>query len=289
MNGYTAELVNGNLRIKFPDVGAGWEQWFLISGDRHHDNKACLRDLELKHLKQAQERGALIVDVGDLFCAMQGKYDPRGNMDDIRPEDVGSKYFDNIVDHAADFYGPFAKNIVLLGEGNHEVSIQDHHHTNLISRLVHCLNSKHQGNVIQGGYGGWIRLQFKIRSTINHSISIKYHHGSGGGNSPVTRGTIQTNRQAVYLPDANVVINGHTHDAYHVPIARERCSQNNMRVSTDIIHFLRTPTYKDDYGDGKTGWWIVKGYPPKPRGCVWMHLVYDHDNLIDMKFMLDVM
>ena len=273
--------------MTFPGVGLHWEQWFLISGDRHHDNKSCLRDLELKHLKQAKERDALIIDVGDLFCAMQGKYDPRASMDDIRPEDVGADYLDRIVKHAAEDYGPFAKNFVLIGEGNHESAILKHHHTSLISGLVHRLNSDHKGQVFQGGFGGWIRMQFIARKTVTKSIMVKYHHGSGGGNSPVTRGTIQTNRQAVYQPDANILINGHTHDAYHVPIARERCSQD-LVVGSDIVHFLRTPTYKDDYGDGRSGWWIEKGYPPKPKGCIWMQLTYDYDNIINTKIMLDV-
>lgn len=288
MNNYKAELRHGNLQLTFPDVGQGWEQWFLISGDRHHDNKQCMRDLELRHLKMAQEREALILDVGDLFCAMQGKYDPRSSMDDIRPEDVSAKYLDKIVEHAAEFYGPFAPNFVLLGEGNHETAILKRHHTSLIGNLVHRLNSDHKGQVYDGGYGGWVRLQFIARKTVCKALMIKYHHGSGGGSSPVTRGVIQTNRQAVYQPDADILINGHTHDAYHVPIARERCSQR-MVVTSDIIHFLRTPTYKDEYGDGKSGWWIEKGNPPKPRGCVWMRLYYDHENIVNSEFILDVM
>src|SRR3990167_5322867 len=107
---YRAEQDSANvLTVHFNQVAAGWEQWVLLTADRHHDNIYCNRALEKYDLDQAKERNALIADFGDLFCAMQGKYDPRSSMDDIRPEDVGADYLDRIVKHAAEFYGPYAK------------------------------------------------------------------------------------------------------------------------------------------------------------------------------------
>ena len=103
------------LTVKFSGISSGWEQWFLLSADRHHDNIYCDRELEKKHLDQAKERGAYVLDFGDLFCAMQGKYDPRKSMDDIRPEDVGADYLDRIVRHAAEDYAPYAKQFILIG------------------------------------------------------------------------------------------------------------------------------------------------------------------------------
>ena len=100
--------------VYFDDVQAGWEQWVMLSSDRHHDNIHCDRRLERRHLEQAAARSALIVDAGDLFCAMQGKYDPRSSMDDIRSEDVGEDYLDRIVTHAAQDYGPFAENWLVI-------------------------------------------------------------------------------------------------------------------------------------------------------------------------------
>ncbi len=90
----------------------------------------------------------------------------------------------------------------------------------------------------------------------------------------MTRGVIQTNRQAVYLPDADIVVNGHTHDAYILPIARERLSNRNV-VHQDYIWFIRTPGYKNDYGNGESGWHVESGMPPKPSGGVWLRLFYD--------------
>ena len=88
-----------------------WEQWILLSSDRHHDNPKTDQALEKKHLDLALKRNALIMDFGDLFCAMQGKYDPRGVKSDIRPEHCFNNYFDRLVDTAVDFYKPNAKNM----------------------------------------------------------------------------------------------------------------------------------------------------------------------------------
>ena len=253
----------------------------MLSSDRHHDNKMCDRKLEREHLELAKERGALILDFGDLFCAMQGKYDPRSDMTEIRPEDVSVKYLDKIVEHAAEDYAPYKDNWLLIGEGNHETNVTHRHGTSLISNLVHRMNTMYGAHVNMGGYGGWVQFFFIVNTTKRQSLRLKYHHGAGGG-GPVTKGVIQTNRQAVYLPDADIVCNGHTHDAWWLPIARERLNQAGV-VSRDLLHFVRTPGYKNEYDDGSRGFVIEKWGPPKPLGCVWMRL-YLRDDKVRAEF-----
>ena len=89
-------------------VKAGWEQWFLLSTDRHHDNEHCDRALEKKHLEEARKRKALIIDNGDLFCAMQGKWDKRSDQDQMPKALQGNNYLDRLVEFNADFYLPYA-------------------------------------------------------------------------------------------------------------------------------------------------------------------------------------
>jgi hypothetical protein len=90
---------------------------------------------------------------------------------------------------------------------------------------------------------------------------------------------IDTNRQAVYEPDANIVVNGHNHESWYMPIARERLS--NMGVSfQDIQHHLRTGTYDNDYEDGYSGFHVESGKPPKPRGAVWVKFSYRNDEIL---------
>lgn len=278
--------------IVFDKIAEGWEQWVLLSSDRHHDNPHSDHRLELEHLKRARERNALVFDFGDLFCAMQGKYDPRKQLGDIRTEDNGADYLDRIVKHAAEFYGPYADLFRLLSVGNHETAILDHSGTDLTSNLIHRLNSDHGGKIYKGGYGGWVLFQFEIRTTQRESRRLKYHHGSGGG-GPVTRGVIDTNRQAVFLPDADIVVNGHTHDQYLLPIARERLTRDGV-ITRDLVHFVRTGTYKDEYSDGSGGFHILKGRPPKPLGAVWLRFFLRHketglptSNLIGIELTMD--
>jgi len=288
MNPYTVKPVGENvLIVRFDDIKSGWDQWLMLTADRHHDNVYCRRDVERKHLAQAKERSALIVDCGDLFCAMQGKYDPRSNMDDIRPEDVGQDYLDMIVTHAVKDYAPYANNWLMVGRGNHETNIRKRHGTDLIVQLANRLNFEHGANVHVGGYGGWVRFMFVMNRTKRKSINLKYHHGAGGG-GPVTKGVIQTNRQAVYLPDADIVVNGHTHDAWYVPIERERLSIGG-KIYLEPLHFIRTPGYKDEYDTGAKGFHNESWRPPKPVGCAWVHFIYNASkSTIDTEIMVTV-
>jgi len=262
------------LSVYFDQIAAGWEQWVLLTSDNHHDNIHCDRVLEKYHLDQAKKRGAVILNFGDLFCAMQGKWDPRSNMDDLRPEDKGQDYLDRIVKHAAEFYGPYAKQFLLLGKGNHETNITRRHGTDLTSNLCYHLNSQHGGACNVGGYGGYVRFLFTMNKTKRQSIALKYFHGSGAGSAIVTRGVIQTNRMATFLPDADIVCGGHTHDSWVLPRARERLSRQGT-VYKDLLWFVRIPGYKDEYGDGTGGYHVEKGRDPRPIGAAWARFYFD--------------
>jgi len=267
---FTTEQNGPVVIVRMEADSASWEQWVLLTSDRHHDSPKCNRQLEKRHLEEARQRGAIICDFGDLFDAMQGKFDPRRSMADVRPEDAKPNYYDLIVQHAAEDYAPYAQNFAVIGLGNHETAVEDKANTNLTSNLVHRLNSDYGGNVKMGGYGGWVIFRVTVHHNNRCSLKLKYHHGAGGG-GPVTRGVIQTNRQAVYLPDADVVVNGHTHDGWHVPIARERVDQRGEQYF-DLVHYLRTPGYKNGYNDGASGFENIKWQPPKPNGCAWLRL-----------------
>jgi len=264
--------------VFFDNVRAGWEQWILLSADRHHDNKHCDWAFEKQHLEQVKERSAGIVDVGDLYCAMQGKYDPRSNMDALRPEHKTEKYLDALVTTATEFYQPYARHFLVIGRGNHETNITKRHGTDLTDSLCRNLR-KEPGTVLQaGGYGGWVRFIFKIQGTVERCIRLKYFHGGGGG-AIMTHGTLDTRRQASFLPDADIVVNGHTHDQYIVPLQRERLSMKGT-VEQDVMWCIRTGTYKDEYGDGSGGWHVEKRGAPKPIGAVWLKFSYEHHSRI---------
>ena len=244
-----------------------FEQWFLLSSDRHHDNAHTDQKLEIRHLEQALERDAGIIDVGDMHCAMQSKEDRRQNRGAMRDENAVEEYFDSLVDSAVDFYAPYAHNFVMISEGNHETAVRKRWGTCLTTRTVKGLNQKTGSNIHKGGYGGWINFVCE-RHGSKHRFRLKFFHGSGGG-GPVTRGVIQTNRMAVYLPDADIVVSGHTHDAWVVPVCRERIKNDGTVTIDEQVH-IKTATYKDEYGQGTEGWHIERGGPPKPLGGYWL-------------------
>jgi hypothetical protein len=253
------------------DAPGGWEQWFLLMSDNHFDSIYCARDLMTEHLELAKKRRARIMVFGDFFDAMQGRFDPRRSMDELREEYRREDYYDYVVKDARDYLLPYAHLIDILADGNHELSVLKNANTNLPDRLVYALNDKAGSKIVHGGYGGWVRYMFNLSDGgfgKRTSIKLKYFHGSGG-DAPVTKGVMHTNRQAVFLPDANIVVNGHNHNQYHLVLNRERIS-NKGELYFDLQHHIRVPGYKQSYGDGTGGWDVTRGAPPKPVGGVWL-------------------
>lgn len=258
--------------IVYDVYGGSFERWVLLMSDNHHDSILCNRELEKRHLDEAKRRKAHIMILGDLFDGMQGRYDPRRSMNEVRTEYKADNYYDLIERDTFRFLAPYAKHIAVISDGNHELAILKNANTNLPDRLVGDLRLAGSG-VVHGGYGGWVRFMFERKGTPQCSLKLKYFHGAGG-EAPVTRGVIQTNRQAVYLPDADIVVNGHNHNAYIIPICRERIN-NKGNLSYDIQWHVRTPGYKQSYGDGTSGWDVTRGGVPKPLGAMWLHFTFN--------------
>jgi hypothetical protein len=254
---------------------AKWEGWVLLRGDAHHDNPHSDHAMERKHLMECADRDGLWLDVGDLFCAMGGKWDPRGaKHGTTRPEHaMANDYTDSLVRHAADFYSPWADRCVVLGRGNHEQSILKRHETDLTERLAQSMRDRTGQAVTAGGYGGWVKFVLWSGKHSRCCFDLKYFHGSGGGGI-MSFDTLRVRRQASYLPDADVIVCGHVHEAWHLAIGRERLRSQNgdYRVELDEQHHVRTGTYKDEYGDGYSGYHVEKGGPPKAIGAVWMRI-----------------
>jgi len=97
-----------------------WQQWFLLQSDNHHDSIQCNRDLETEHLEDALDKRAIVFMFGDVLDAMQGRFDPRRSMDELRPEYRGEDYYDFVVTDCAEFYGRYAPQIGIMSDGNHE-------------------------------------------------------------------------------------------------------------------------------------------------------------------------
>ena len=273
------------LTLRFKNIRAGWQQWLLLSSDRHHDSVDTDNTLEKKHLDMAAERSAIILDFGDMHDVMQGTNDKRGSRDKIKAGLGEVAYFDAVIHQAVDFYGPYADLLALVGKGNHETSVAKYYGKDLTDRFAAEMRDRRKGITISGGYGGWVRMQFVVGTAHRESLNLSYHHGSG--DSPqMSFGTLNIRRQASFMPTADVVVNGHTHDQYIVPLKRLQLSDKGVPYQ-DIQWHVRTPSYKDEYKAAEAGWTVEKGKGPKPIGCVWGRLFYE-DGHVRCEFTADL-
>jgi len=251
-------------------IEKNWEETkVLLISDLHWDNPKCDRQLLKKHLDEALKGNHDVLINGDLFCLMQGAYDPRKSKSDIREEHNVANYFDAIVNTAVEWFAPYAHLIKFIGYGNHETSILKRQETDIIERFVTLLNYKCESNVRVGGYGGWVRIHF-ADGVNSKSFNIKYMHGFGGGGA-VTRGTIQHNRMSVNVEGADAIWMGHVHEDYEMTYTVEFLSNQDTVLQRDIL-MIRTSAYKEEYGDGSKGWHIERGASPKPIGGRWLIL-----------------
>ena len=273
MNWTVEKQSNVCTAIRIPyELNSDWEQWGLVTSDRHIDNEHSDIELQRLHLEQAKERGAFVTDFGDLFCAMQGKGDRRSNKSDLRAENKTGTYLNSLVEFAHDFLEPYAANLALIGEGNHETAITKNHEYSLLDGLLYTLH-KSGSQAVRGGYRGYIRFMFEgPHGTKRMSRLAYYHHGSGGG-GPVTKGTIQASRRAVYLIDADYVFTGHIHEQWIFPIERVKLLATGRELRETQYH-VQVPTYKDEYTNHGGGFHHETGKPPKPIGAWWMRFYY---------------
>lgn len=272
---YAVEQAQDVLTIRMTEVREGWEQWFLLASDVHWDNPHCNRALFHRHMRQAKERRAGVFIFGDFFCLMQGRGDPRGNKDSIRPEHNTATYIDSVVDTAAVDLEPYADIIELLGYGNHETSVLKHQETDVIARLGKRLG------VAVGGYSGFIRFLFSRGKSNKSSLVLFYHHGSGGG-GPVTKGVIRTNRQAVWLPDAQIVVGGHVHQDWVLTLPRVRIGHNGTVYRDEQTH-TQLGTYKDEMVLSG-GFHTERGREPRPLGGAWLRFYYDSNARLNVNY-----
>jgi hypothetical protein len=148
----------------------------------------------------------------------------------------------------------------MVTPGNHETSILKRAETDLIGRFASAVGCQ------AGAYAGWVILRSERNTKKYLNTLLSYHHGYGGG-GPVTKDVIQASRKAVYLPDADIVVSGHTHDRNIFPIQRTHLNQNNGKQTLREQLHIKLGAYKDEYTAG-SGWAIERGMPPKSLGGV---------------------
>ena len=261
---------------EFMGGGNDWSQSILLASDQHFDSTHCDRDLLKKHLEEARATNSLVFFLGDWFDAMQGRSDKRGNKSGIRPEYKRSDYLNALIEETCEFLEPYAANIAVWAEGNHETAIEKYTELNLLSCCIRELSMRAETTIQPMGYTGWIYLrpmrQGKRKKAYG-TVRMAYTHGTGGG--VVTRGSLNVNRRSIMWPDADIIASGHIHESFVMEVQRERVSDQGTLYQDTQWH-LQLPSYKDEFSGDGSGWWHETGKSPRPKGAWWLDLKLNH-------------
>ena len=270
------------LEIRIPYEHAQQRE-FLLCSDIHLDNPKCDRDLLRKHLKQAQDRGGHALFFGDVLCLMQGKKDRRGSKGSIRPEHLGSNYFDLVFREAADFLAPFASTILMMSDGNHETAVLNNNEVDPLGNLVRIMRDRHKAPTEHMRYQGFIWFTFyrpgsERPAQKSRRTTLFFHHGAWGG--IITKGTMAGGRYASIAPDASIFLNGHNHERSIVSHPCYRLLSSGKQRIVQRWH-LQTGTYKEEFADGG-GWAIERIVMPKSLGGIWLRLKPCQDSGVEI-------
>ena len=239
--------------------GSDYGQWVLLMSDEHYDSKDCDRKLLKKHHDEAKAKNAPIFKFGDIYDCMQGKYDPRASKESLRPEYQVKDYFDAITRDAYSFYKDYP--VAFISDGNHEENVLNRHETDLIGNLAERLGCE------RGNYSGYIRFSFKDKDgSGKRHMDLYYDHGMGG-NSPVTKGVISTNRRGVTY-DADIFVSGHNHNRWTVENMREGVDKSGNIKAYQQLH-VNTGTYLSKPATGRDR--FSSGFGQPNMGGVWLY------------------
>ena len=237
----------------------------LLLSDVHYDSTKCDRDMLKDHLDKALALKASVYVFGDWFDLMQGMYDPRRSYSSLRPEYKSITYLDDVINDAVEFLEPYKEVLAMVGRGNHETNIEKRLSTSPIDRLVGALG----GGIMAGPYSGWVQLVYSRNANNHggrHQRMLHFHHGYGG-NAPRSKGVLNVDLDQKEWPDADVIVSGHTHQKWHVPMSVERIT-DRLNTYEDTVHHLKLGSYKKL--DRFAGWEVEKGFQQPRLGGWWM-------------------
>jgi hypothetical protein len=259
------------LEVRIP-YGKAEPHTFLLASDIHLDNPKCNRDLLKKHLKQAQGVGGHALFFGDVMCLMQGKKDRRGSKSSIRPEHLGSNYFDLVFSETAEWLSPFSSTILMMSDGNHETAVLNNQEVDPLGNVVRLMRELYKSPVEHMRYQGWIWFTFyRAGETREHSArrcTLFFHHGAWGG--VVSKGVLGGMRYSSLAPESSIIVNGHNHERSIVSHPCYRLNENGKQRVSQRWH-VQTGCYKEEFEDG-AGWAVERIVMPKSLGGVWLKL-----------------
>lgn len=245
---------------------------FTLISDIHFGSSSFQPDLLKMDLERARAAGDRIAINGDVFDLILPSDRKRFDISSVDDRMLVSSMIDEQLELGIEHLAPYAHLIDMIGVGNHEQSAIKYHHTDLVSRLVNRLNRYHGGNIVNGGWTGFLDYRAsgedstgKISQT--RRLVIFYHHGSGGA-SPITKGMIDFSRLRQWV-DADVIWIGHKHNRIiDAGAMRMRCPIRGDEPKFDPVLCVMTGAYTSSYDSLVDDYAAQRAMAPQQGGGV---------------------
>jgi hypothetical protein len=234
----------------------------LFLGDLHLDHPRSDRKAIKRLLDEAVARDAAVILLGDQFDVMQGVADRRSAKGDLMRRYAGrDDYLTAVLEDVSGVLTPYARNIWVVLDGNHESAITKYNEISLTRLLVHELR-RAGGPAVTPGYQSYaiLQLSFGNEGRADATIPLWLAHGHGGGGE-VTKGSIQAHRRAVTYPDARIVVSGHIHSSYYIAHEQHRVTSRGIPYDIEQEHYV-VNTAKDEHAK-KGGYHVERGRGPR--------------------------
>jgi hypothetical protein len=267
----------------------GKNHWRFICSDLHVESPQFELPRFKRDMDAAKRVGARILINGDVFDAIppsDKRWTPSCVRASIRDAD---DQFDAAVAYVAGILEPYADCIDVCGIGNHERSWIKRHHADPVAGVISRLNATlgtqgSQHRVRHGGVAGYILSKFRFPRSkagnwgLNHELF--YLHGSGG-ESPVTKGTIDIARKAPNF-DCDAITFGHKHNRLFVDDVRI-CITKSGKMKRREVKALPTGSYVNNWSvtpqDKPLSYNYAEdwGSAPKPMGGMFLVMTPGRD------------
>lgn len=152
-------------------------------------------------------------------------------------------------------------NFDLIGLGNHETAVINHHSVDVIDMLCKALGSRY------GGYSGFLRYNMYYKGRNRQSVTLLYHHGAWGGR--VVKGFGGMRDWARHYEGWDFCVAGHNH---HSVVHKETRTAPGISATKErdvYMLFCGTHARNAAAQPGRarhTSYAEIRGYPPSAIG-----------------------
>lgn len=151
------------------------------------------------------------------------------------------------------------------GTGNHETKVKKYHGTDPAKRLANMFECP------QLGYSGLLRLILNENGARIRTVTIRYHHGWGGGSRTQGADLTKYSKDITHW-EADVFLYGHVHKKQTDDIPRLGLSGSHKLISKDIQIGLCGSFLKTYSDTADATYSEEKGYPPIAVGGITLHI-----------------